>query len=58
MNFPLIFFVSLFSYLSLSVYLLIVALSEEPIKRYKVLIAFTAFMASLYALGYYFEKLG
>jgi ABC-type proline/glycine betaine transport system permease subunit len=53
-----IFFVALFSYLMLAVYLSVIALSEEPIKRHKVLLAFTAFMASIYSLCYYFERVG
>jgi hypothetical protein len=56
MDFRLMFFVAIFSYLALAVYLSIVALSEDTIKRHKVLIAFTAFLCSVYAMGYYFEK--
>jgi hypothetical protein len=55
MDFLMVFFVAMLSYLLLSIYLVIVALSEQPIRQYKVLISFSAFLFSLYALVYYFE---
>ena len=51
----MMFFIALLGYLILSLYLVIIALSEEPIKRHKVLISFCGLLLSIYALAYYFE---
>jgi hypothetical protein len=57
MDFQLIFFLAILSYVILSIYLIIVALSEDPISRHKVVIGFSSLLFSLYEMGYYFETM-
>jgi len=57
MELKILFMVSLISYLLLSAYLTIAALSEKPIKRSKLIIALVALAASIYGVCYYLEML-